>query len=53
MDFTVAIKNKYISNYKIYLPSVSEDYCILNDKINEEIRKYKDNVTDNVKINTK
>ena len=33
MNFTDAIKNKYITNYKIWLPSIHED----NNELNNEL----------------
>ena len=37
MSFTYAINKKYITDYRIYLPSVSEDLTELVDNIKEEI----------------
>jgi superfamily II DNA or RNA helicase len=47
MNFTDAIKNKYICDYKIWLPSISED----NIKLNEELSIYKINETIKAKCN--
>jgi superfamily II DNA or RNA helicase len=47
MNFTDAIENKYICDYNIYLPSISED----NTKLNEELSIYKINETIKAKCN--
>ena len=47
MNFTDAIENKYICDYKIWLPSISED----NTKLNEELSIYKINESIKAKCN--
>ena len=47
MTFNEAIHNKYITDYKIWLPSIHEN----NDKLNEELSIYKIDLKMNAKCN--